>query len=86
MASRKDPSVDLAARRPLERAVFDEEDEAFELSARRSLEDDIRRSSQRSAASMLSFYLYKAGSNLPEDRRRTLEKAKDELLQGLQRN
>jgi uncharacterized protein DUF3175 len=33
----------------------------------------------RSALSMLTFYINRAGSNLPAGRRRTLEKAKDEL-------
>jgi hypothetical protein len=28
---------------------------------------------------MLSFYINRAGANLPEDRRRTLMRAKDEL-------
>jgi hypothetical protein len=33
----------------------------------------------RSAMSMLTFYINRAGDNLPAARRRTLEKAKDEL-------
>ena len=33
----------------------------------------------RSAMSMLAFYINRAGSNLPEDRRRVLEAAKAEL-------
>ena len=33
----------------------------------------------RSAMSMLSFYINRAGTNLPTSRKRTLEKAKQEL-------
>jgi hypothetical protein len=33
----------------------------------------------RSAMSMLTFYINRAGKNLPERRRKILEKAKDEL-------
>lgn len=33
----------------------------------------------RSAMSMLNFYINRAGKNLPDDQRQTLEKAKDEL-------
>ena len=33
----------------------------------------------RSAMSMLTFYINRAGKNLPAARRRTLERAKDEL-------
>lgn len=41
---------------------------------------DRRKSSPfRSAMSMLVFYINRAGSNLPEEQRRRLEAAKDEL-------
>ncbi|TIW67219.1 MAG: DUF3175 domain-containing protein, partial [Mesorhizobium sp.] len=33
----------------------------------------------QSAMSMLNFYINRAGSNLPAERKRVLEKAKDEL-------
>jgi uncharacterized protein DUF3175 len=33
----------------------------------------------RSAMSMLSFYINRAGKNLPARRKKTLERAKDEL-------
>jgi len=36
-------------------------------------------SAYQSAMSMLTFYLNRAGKNLPEERKSTLEKAKDEL-------
>jgi hypothetical protein len=50
-------------------------------SLKRSAERSRRRKSSpyRSAISMLSFYLNRAGKNLPAARKRTLEAAKDEL-------
>jgi len=51
----------------------------------RSLKRSARRSTRRkagayrSAMSMLTFYINRAGRNLPAGRRRVLEKAKDEL-------
>jgi hypothetical protein len=50
-------------------------------SLRRSAEESQRRkvSSFRSAMSMLSFYLNRGGSSVPEAQRRVLERAKDEL-------
>lgn len=50
-------------------------------SLKRSAEHSARRKSDpyRSAMSMLTFYINRAGSNLPRERRATLEKAKDEL-------
>jgi hypothetical protein len=47
----------------------------------RSAEASTRRKAgaYRSAMSMLAFYINRAGSNLPEDRRRVLEAAKAEL-------
>jgi hypothetical protein len=50
-------------------------------SLKRSAERSRRRKSTpyRSAMSMLTFYLNRAGKNLPAARRRTLEAAKDEL-------
>ena len=50
-------------------------------SLKRSAEHSTRRKSNpyRSAMSMLTFYINRAGSNLPRERRATLEKAKDEL-------
>jgi hypothetical protein len=48
---------------------------------KRSAERSQRRKSEpfRSAMSMLTFYINRAGDNLPKKRRATLEKAKDEL-------
>jgi len=50
-------------------------------SLRRSAEESHRRKSKpfRSAMSMLTFYMNRAGKNLPASRRRTLNEAKDEL-------
>ena len=51
------------------------------LSLKRSAEHSKRRKSDpyRSAMSMLTFYINRAGKNLPKERRERLEKAKDEL-------
>lgn len=50
-------------------------------SLKRSAERSRRRKadSYRSALSMLTFYLNRAGKNLPAGQRRTLQRAKDEL-------
>ena len=66
----------------LEPAVFTLDDpRAIALSLKRSAETSDRRKSSpyRSAMSMLTFYINRAGRNLPEDRRQTLEDAKAEL-------
>ena len=51
------------------------------LSLKRSAEASHRRKSSpyRSAMSMLTFYINRAGKDLPETRRRVLERAKEEL-------
>ena len=50
-------------------------------SLKRSAEASHRRKSSpyRSAMSMLTFYINRAGSNLPAKQRKILERAKDEL-------
>jgi hypothetical protein len=50
-------------------------------SLKRSAEQSGRRKSApyRSAMSMLTFYINRAGKNLPKSRLRVLERAKDEL-------
>ena len=50
-------------------------------SLKRSAERSKRRKANpyRSALSMLTFYINRAGSNLPASRRRLLDRAKDEL-------
>jgi uncharacterized protein DUF3175 len=66
----------------LEPGVFKGPDpKAVARSLKRSAEKSTRRKSDpfRSAMSMLSFYLNRAGRNLPRSRVRVLERAKDEL-------
>jgi Protein of unknown function (DUF3175) len=50
-------------------------------SLKRSAEDSQNRKASpfRSALSMLTFYINRAGKDLPAERRETLEQAKDEL-------
>ena len=66
----------------LEPNVFTKESpRAIAESLKRSAEHSERRKSDpyRSAMSMLTFYINRAGKNLPKERRERLEKAKDEL-------
>jgi hypothetical protein len=66
----------------LERGVFNKDDpRAIALSLKRSAEQSHRRKSDpyRSAMSMLTFYINRAGRNLPKQRKERLEKAKNEL-------
>ena len=51
------------------------------LSLKRSAERSKRRKAKpyQSAMSMLNFYINRGGKNLPRSRKRTLERAKDEL-------
>jgi uncharacterized protein DUF3175 len=66
----------------LEPSVFTKESpRAIAQSLKRSAEHSTRRKSDpyRSAMSMLTFYINRAGKNLPRERRERLEKAKDEL-------
>ena len=51
------------------------------LSLKRSAKRSKRRKAKpyQSAMSMLNFYINRAGKNLPKSRKRTLERAKDEL-------
>jgi hypothetical protein len=62
--------------------VFTLEDpKRIAASLKRSAERSHRRKADpfRSAMSMLTFYLNRAGKNLPATRRRVLQRAKDEL-------
>jgi len=66
----------------LEPDVFTLDDPAaIARSLKDSAEESTRRKAGpfRSAMSMLTFYINRAGKNLPEQRKRILEKAKDEL-------
>ena len=60
---------------------------AIAQSLKRSAEHSHRRKSDpyRSAMSMLTFYINRAGDSLPAERRRTLEAAKGELWQAFGR-
>jgi phosphoenolpyruvate carboxylase len=57
-------------------------------SLKRSAEQSHRRKADpyRSAMSMLTFYINRAGANLSDDQRRTLEAAKDALRASFGRN
>jgi hypothetical protein len=66
----------------LEPKVFEgDSPKQIAASLKRSAEHSHRRKGTpfQSAMSMLTFYLNRAGKNLPAGRKRTLEKAKDEL-------
>jgi hypothetical protein len=66
----------------LETSVFTKDSpRAIAQSLKRSAEHSKRRKSDpyRSAMSMLTFYLNRAGKNIPKTRRDKLEAAKDEL-------
>ena len=66
----------------LESGVFAKDDpKAIARSLKSSAEHSKRRKSEpfRSAMSMLTFYLNRAGSGLPKKRRAILMRAKDEL-------
>jgi hypothetical protein len=66
----------------LEPEVFKSDDpKEIADSLKRSAEHSRRRKSGpfRSAMSMLTFYINRAGRNLPAGRKKTLERAKDEL-------
>jgi hypothetical protein len=66
----------------LERNIFESRDpKHVAASLKRSAERSTRRKSSpfRSAISMLTFYINRAGKNLPAAQKRVLEKAKAEL-------
>jgi hypothetical protein len=66
----------------LDRGVFTWKDpKRIAGSLKRSAERSRRRKADpyRSALSMLVFYLNRAGRNLPAERKRTLQRAKDDL-------
>ncbi|MFO1141369.1 MAG: DUF3175 domain-containing protein [Amaricoccus sp.] len=66
----------------LEEHIFESDDpKHIAESLKRSAEASDRRKAEpfRSAMSMLTFYINRAGSNLSKERRKVLEDAKDEL-------
>jgi translation initiation factor 2 alpha subunit (eIF-2alpha) len=66
----------------LDKEVFTRDDpKSIALSLKRSAEHSRRRrgTAFQSAMSMLTFYINRAGKDLPAERKKTLEKAKEEL-------
>lgn len=66
----------------LQHGVFSLKDpKQIAASLKRSAERSKRRKAEpyRSALSMLTFYINRAGKNLPASRKKTLQQAKDEL-------
>ena len=66
----------------LEKGLFSKDrPAAIARSLKRSANQSKRRKSSpgRSAMSMLTFYINRAGKKLPASKRKTLERAKDEL-------
>jgi hypothetical protein len=92
---RRKPTRRWSARVTRESDALDLEGGVFALrdpkriaaSLNRSAERSTRKKSSpyRSALSMLVFYINRAGKNLPAGRRRTLERAKDELRKQFKR-
>src|SRR6516162_1979484 len=73
----------------LDRGVFTKRDpKRIAASLKRSAERSRRRKTDpyRSALSMLTFYINRAGKNLPASRRRTLQRAKGELRKQFHRD
>lgn len=84
MATRKKWSAEVTKHSDaldLEHDVFKGTPKQIALSLKRSAEHSHRRKSSpyRSAMSMLTFYINRAGRNLSAARRKKLEAAKDEL-------
>ncbi len=72
----------------LENNTFTGSPKQIAQSLKHSAEHSHRRKSSpfRSAMSMLTFYINRAGKNLTASRRRTLEAAKDELRSAFKRD
>lgn len=85
MATEKKWSQDVTERSDamdLQEDVFEQDDpKAIARSLKHSAEVSHRRKSEpyQSAMSMLTFYINRAGHNLPEKQKKVLEDAKDEL-------
>jgi hypothetical protein len=86
MVGRSDEAQQRAA---LEEHIFESDDpKRIAASLKRSAEESDKRKSgpYQSAMSMLTFYINRAGKNLSAERKKVLEKAKDELRQAFGRN
>ncbi len=87
MATEKKWSADVTEHSDaldLEPNVFEKDDpKEIAASLKRSAEKSEKRKAEpfRSAMSMLTFYINRAGDNLSADRKKVLEDAKDELRQ-----
>ena len=85
MTARKKWSADVTEHSDamdLEDHVFESHDaKKIAASLKRSAEHSDRRKAEpfQSAMSMLNFYINRAGKNLPDERKKVLEQAKDEL-------
>lgn len=85
MASKEKWSAEVtrhSAALALEDHIFSSDDpKKIAASLKRSAEESQARKADpfRSAMSMLTFYINRAGKNLPAERKAILEKAKDEL-------
>jgi phosphoenolpyruvate carboxylase len=87
--SRKKSSKRWSARVTKHSNALDLEPEVFRSRSPRKIALSLKRSAERSkrrkarpyqsAMSMLNFYINRAGKNLPQRRKRVLEKSKDEL-------
>ena len=72
----------------LQKGLFNKRSpKAIASSLKRSAERSKRRKADphRSALSMLTFYINRAGKNLPPSRKKTLQRAKDELRKQFKR-
>src|SRR5438128_5997973 len=98
MSTRKKSSVKnkrWSARVTKHSNALDLEPEVFRSRSPRKIAISLKQSAEHSkrrkatpfqtAMSMLNFYINRAGKNLPKTRKRTLERAKDELRDVLRR-
>lgn len=89
MAERRKTKKKWSARVTRESDALDLKKGVFSQRSPRKIASSLKRSAghsrrrksdpYRSAMSMLTFYINRGGKNLPASRKRTLEKAKDEL-------
>jgi hypothetical protein len=87
--ARKSDGRKWSAKVTRESDALDLEPEVFRKRSPKAIADSLKQSAEhshrrksspfRSAMSMLTFYINRAGRNLPAERRRTLDAAKDEL-------
>jgi Protein of unknown function (DUF3175) len=88
-AAKRKASARWSGRVTRESHALELEDGVFKKRSARAIAQSLKRSAEhsgarkssplRSALSMLTFYVNRAGRNLPAERKRTLQAAKDEL-------